>query len=86
MKDIIIPINVPSDVMIALNKSEKELQSDIQKAIAVLLFQEGKLTLGKAVQLSGLSYFQFEGELAKRKIPLSDIDLGQINADVEKLT
>ncbi|MEZ5045321.1 MAG: UPF0175 family protein [Saprospiraceae bacterium] len=85
MKSITIPVNIPSDVMIALNESEQELKLHIQTAVAVMLFQEGKLTLGKSIQLSELSRFEFEKELAKREISLSDIDLDQINSDVEKL-
>ena len=50
-----------------------------------MLFQEGKLTLGKAIQLSGLTRFEFEKELAKNKIPVSVLDYDQIMADAEKL-
>lgn len=45
MKIITIPVNMPSDVMIALNKSEKEGENHFQVSIAMMLFQEGKLTL-----------------------------------------
>jgi predicted HTH domain antitoxin len=50
-----------------------------------MLFQEGKLTLGKAIQLSGLTRFEFEKSLAKNKIPISNLNLEQIMADVTKL-
>lgn len=85
MKSITIPVDITPDIMIALNESEQELKQHFQLVIAVVLFQEGKLTLGKSIQLSGLSRFEFEKELAKRKIDISEIDLEQIHADVEKL-
>jgi predicted HTH domain antitoxin len=85
MKSITIPVDITPDIMIALNESEQELKQHFQLAIAVVLFQEGKLTLGKSIQLSGLSRFEFEKELAKRKIDIAEIDLEQIHADVEKL-
>lgn len=85
MKNITIPINIPSDILVALNESEQELKIHFQTSIAIMLFQEGKLTLGKAVQLSGLSRFEFEKVLAKNKIPIYDHDLNQINSDVNKL-
>ncbi|MCD4675455.1 MAG: UPF0175 family protein, partial [Desulfobacula sp.] len=59
MKNIMIPVNIPSDVMIALNESEQELKSHFQTALAMMLFQEGKLTIGKAIQFSGLTRFEF---------------------------
>ncbi len=66
MKNITIPVNIPSDIMIALNESEQELKSHFQIAIAMMLFQDGKLTIGKAIQLSGLTRFEFEKSLAKK--------------------
>ena len=85
MKDVTIPINIPSDIMLALNESEQELKSHLQTAIAVMLFQEGKLTLGKSIQLSGLSRYEFEKALAKREIPIAPIDVNQVLSDVKKL-
>ncbi len=85
MKNITIPVDIPSDMLIALNKSEQELKYHFQVAIAMMLFQEGKLTLGKAIQLSGLTRFEFEKSLAKNKIPVSDLNIEQIMSDVDKL-
>jgi len=85
MKNITIPIDIPSDLLITLNESEQELKTHFQSAIALMLFHEGKLTFGKAVQLSGLTRFEFEKVLAKNKIPVSHLDADQIMSDVEKL-
>lgn len=84
MKNITIPIDVSSDFLVALNESEQELKSHFQTAIAMMLFQEWKLTMGKAIQLSGLTRFEFEKALAKNKIPVTVLDFEQIMADVEK--
>jgi predicted HTH domain antitoxin len=85
MENIMIPVFIPPDVMIALNESEQELKSHFQVSIAMMLFQEGKLTLGKAIQLSGMTRYEFEKALAKNKIPISDLRIEQINSDVDKL-
>ena len=85
MKNITIPIDIPSDMLIALNETEQELKSHFQVAIALMLFQEGKLTLGKAIQLSGLTRFEFEKSLAKNKISVSDLNIEQIMSDADKL-
>ncbi|HKL32511.1 MAG TPA: UPF0175 family protein [Tangfeifania sp.] len=85
MKNITIPIEIPADLMIVLNESEQEIKSHFQASIAMMLFKEGKLTIGKANQLSGLTRFEFEKLLAKNKIPISDLKVNQIFSDVEKM-
>jgi len=86
MKSITIPVQIPVDVMLALNESEQELKIHFQTAVAIMLYQEGKLTLGKSIQLSGLSRFEFEKALLNRKIPISSLSLDQIKSDVDKLS
>ena len=85
MKNITIQVDIPSDMLVALNESEKELKSHFQTATAMMLFQEGKLTIGKAIQLSGLTRFEFEKALAKNKTPVSLLDETMILSDIEKL-
>ncbi len=85
MENLTIPVNIPPDILIALNETEQELKDHFQVAIAMMLFQEGKLTLGKAIHLSGLTRFEFEKSLAKNKVPVSDLNIGQIMSDVDKL-
>jgi predicted HTH domain antitoxin len=85
MKNITISIEIPSDLMIVLNESEQEIKSHLQASIAMMLFKEGKLTLGKAIQLSGLTRFEFEKLLAKNKIPISELKVEQIFDDFEKI-
>ncbi len=85
MKNISIPVEVPADILIALNESEQELKNHFQIAVAMMLFQEGKLTLGKAIQLSGLTRFEFEKSLAKNNISVSHINVEQIMSDADKL-
>ena len=85
MKNITIQVDIPSDMLVALNESEKELKSHFQTATAMMLFQEGKLTIGKAIQLSGLTRFEFEKALAKNKIPVSLLDETLILSDIDKL-
>lgn len=86
MKDTIIPVNVSPDIMVALNESEKELKKHFQVGIAMMLFQEGKLTLGKAIHLSGLTRYEFEKSLAKKNIPISNPSFDQVISDINKLS
>lgn len=81
-----ISIDFPNDILLALNKSEKDLMSRIKVTLAIQLYQSQKLTIGKAAQLSGLSRFAFENELSKNKISISNLNTEDVLEDIEKLT
>ncbi len=85
MKNITIPVELPHDLLIALNQSEKELKLQFQTVLALWLFQQGKLTLGKAIQLSGLTRYEFERALAQSRIPVAELDVEQIFSDADKI-
>lgn len=82
---ITIPVDVPSDIFLALNTSEKDLKHHFQTLLAAKLYEEGKLTLGKACQMSGLSRFAFEKALAKLGIPTSLMAEEQVLKDLDNL-
>ncbi len=86
MKNIVIPIDISPDIMIALNETEKDLKNHFQVGIAMMLFQEGKLTLGKATQLSGQTRYEFEKSLVKNNIPVSNPSYEQVISDINKLS
>ena len=85
MNDIIISLDIPKDIYIAINESEQELKSHFHLSLALMLFKEGKLTIGKAVQLSKLDRHSFEKELIKNNIPIVNTSIDQVMSDVEKL-
>ncbi len=85
VQNIVIPVNVSSEIMVALNETKQELKNYFQIGIAIMLFQEEKLTIGKAVQLSGVSRYEFEKELTKRNIPISNPSLNDVFSDLEEL-
>jgi len=73
------------DILLAINESEKELKSRIKITLAIQLYTLRKLTIGKASQLSGLSRFEFEKELSKNKISISNLTKEDVLNDSEKL-
>lgn len=84
MKALTIPVNVSHDILVALNETEQGLQSRFQSGIAVMLFQEGKLTIGKAIQLSGLTRYEFEKLLAQNNITAPHQNADEVLQDLEK--
>lgn len=80
-----IQIDLPADILLTLNGSEKELQQEIKYALAIRLYCNQKVTLGKAAQIAGLSRLQFEVLLAENEIPISNLSLEDVLTDLEKL-
>jgi predicted HTH domain antitoxin len=80
-----ITIELPSDILLALNQTEAELKHGIKTSLAMRLYRLQKLTIGKAAQLSGLPRFEFETLLSENGIPISNLTLGEIMEDSRKL-
>ena len=57
---------IPTEIVEATHMSVSELKQEI----AVMLFQNHKLTLGQASKLADMSQYQFQHLLASRKIPI----------------
>jgi len=85
MKNITIPIEIPAEILIALNNSEEEFKEEFLANTAASLYHDGKLSLGQAIKLSGMDRYGFEQFLAKKQIPVSNLSLEQIQEDIEKL-
>jgi predicted HTH domain antitoxin len=80
-----ISIDLPSDILIALNETEAELKKRIKTSLTIRLYELQKLTIGKAAQLSGLSRFEFETLLAENEISISNLTISDVMDDCEKL-
>jgi predicted HTH domain antitoxin len=59
-------VEIPDQV---INQSGLSAEEILLK-VAIVLFQEEKLTLGQASKLAGLHQFEFQKELAERNIPV----------------
>ncbi len=59
-------IEIPNRIIEKSGISEEE----ILLRVAIMLFQEEKLTLGQASELAGLDQIDFQKELAQRDIPI----------------
>jgi predicted HTH domain antitoxin len=57
---------IPEDILLSARITATELLQEL----ALLLFQQKKLTLGQASRLVGMSQLQFQHLLASRQIPV----------------
>lgn len=80
-----INIDLPSDILLTLNESEEELKKRIKIYLAIQLYIEKKVTIGKAAQIAELSRLQLETLLSENKIPISFLEIEDVLEDIEKL-
>ena len=85
MNTQIISIDIPSDILLALNETELEFKQSIKISLAMRLYKLQKLTIGKAAQLSGLPRFEFETLLSENGIPISNLTINDVMDDCKKL-
>ena len=70
--------------------SEKELkasrldESTLRLEVAILLYQRGGFSLGRASQFAQMNKIEFQEELGKRKIPIN-YDLEELEQDAKTL-
>jgi predicted HTH domain antitoxin len=67
-----------------LLKAAKVSEDELMQEIVLLLFQQDKLTLGKASHLLGMSQMEFQELLASRKICLH-YDVEEFREDIKSL-
>src|SRR3990172_7775377 len=66
-----IEIDLPEDIIFAMRGREKpeEVKKKLKIALAILLFQERSISLGKATELSEMSRVRFMEVLKEHGIP-----------------
>jgi len=61
-------LQIPDDVWQAIKLPEVEKQGHLLKELAVILYQRGALSIGKARAMANLSKWEFDEELRKRNV------------------
>lgn len=61
---------LPKEIIKICRVRESELPKFLNKTIAVELFREGMISIGKAAEISGISKHEMMDALASKKIPL----------------
>jgi predicted HTH domain antitoxin len=82
----VLKIDIPADILTALNENDKELGSEMKLHTAIHFYRSGKLTLGKAARMADMEKYDFELLLSKNSIPISNLDQEDIDLDIKKLS
>jgi predicted HTH domain antitoxin len=75
-----VAIEIPQEVLHATRMSPEELKQEL----AIHLFQQGKLSFGKAREMAGMTAWAFQQILGSRNIP-SHYDWEDYTADLAAL-
>jgi len=82
MSEVFVP--VPQDLTRILRVSEKDLPKVVRLYLAIELYREGKISLGKAAEIAKVSKWEMMEILASKGIPLQ-YDEEDLKEDVETL-
>ncbi|MFO7966315.1 MAG: UPF0175 family protein [Archaeoglobaceae archaeon] len=75
-----VRIELPDDIISILGV--KNLNNEARLLIAIELYREGKISLGKAAEIANLNIREFLYELRKREIPIN-YDSDEFTKDME---
>ncbi len=78
-----IKLQIPEEIYSVIG-TRRDLAKEVLKRLAVALYAERKISLGKAVELAGVSYSNFFDLLADCGVYL-DYDEEDLNEDMETL-
>jgi predicted HTH domain antitoxin len=78
-----IEIDLPKDIIFAMRGLEKpeEIKKKLKVALAILLFQEGTISLGKAIDLCEMSRTRFVGLLREYGLPAYEYSERDVERD-----
>ncbi|OLS18872.1 MAG: hypothetical protein HeimC3_48100 [Candidatus Heimdallarchaeota archaeon LC_3] len=63
-----VDIKLPKDIQVLSGLSKEELEKLNQLVLSIELYLDEKISIGKAAEVSGLSFDEFHDELIKRNI------------------
>jgi predicted HTH domain antitoxin len=82
MAPLKVEIELPRDLLTALEIPESELGRRAKEWIALELFQEGEISSGKAGEILGLSKARFLDLLNERRLPYLDVGPRELEREV----
>jgi len=75
-----VKITIDDELLQGLNLSDQEARIDL----AVGLYADRRVTLGRAARIAGISQTEFQRELGRRRVPMN-YDVAEFEADMHTL-
>jgi len=79
-----ISVKVPRDLVRILKVRDEEVPKLVKLYLAIELYREGKISLGKAAEIAGVSKWEMMEILASKNIPIQ-YDVNDLEKDIKTL-
>ena len=66
-----ISVDLPSDLINIFKIRERDFPSAVLETLSVELYREGIISVGKAAEIAGVSIWEMQEILTRRKIPIN---------------
>lgn len=82
MSTLTVSLELPRDLLGALNVPAGRAETRLRELIALELFREGRISSGKGAELLGVSKWEFIQLLARHGVPYFTESPGELAAEV----
>lgn len=82
MSTLTVSLNLPRDLLGALDIPEAQLETRILELVALELFRQERISTGKGAELLGISKWEFIQLLAQHSIPYFTESSAELTAEV----
>lgn len=79
-----VKIEIPEDILLATGQSPEEFVRDAKFILASRLFELGRLSSGKAAQLSSMGRVEFLLTAGRAGIAVADLDERELDREFER--
>jgi predicted HTH domain antitoxin len=76
-----IRIDLPESVLLATGQSEEEFVQESKLVLALRLFEQGKISSGRAADLCGLPRADFLFAAGRAGVPVADLDAAELDRE-----
>ena len=77
-------VEIPDDLEVILKIDKKDIPKAVKLYLAIELYREGKISLGKASEIAGISKEEMMKVLSRKGIPIS-YDIDDLKEDIKRL-
>lgn len=76
-----IHIDLPESVLFATGQSEEEFVREAKFVLALRLFEQGRMSSGRAAELCGLPRVDFLFAAGRAGVPAADLDAAELDRE-----
>ena len=66
-----ISVDLPGDLINIFKIRERDFPSVVRETLSIELYREGLISIGKAAEIAGVSIWEMQEILTKRKVPIN---------------